>query len=415
VIAARAVVAAALVIGGVGSRERAASQEPPPAVARDAPTSTTPPRDESQARALIAKFECNRCHDGTGLAAAPADRHCVQCHREIRAGTFAAAPADLAIWQDHLHSLLVAPSLAHVGDRGLRRAWVAAFLQHPIDVRPGLPASMPRLAIDATDAAILAAYLVPFDDDAVTAAPPAGGDIAAGAQLFVDRGCVGCHRLTGATLPPASAPVPAALHPADAIALAPDLALARARLRPDRVVAWIVDPIAVDPATLMPRLGVTAVEARDLAAFVLRAPLAPPPAPPPPETRLPVLARAVGFDEVSARVFRKVCWHCHAQPDYALGDGGPGNTGGFGFLARGLDLSSYEGAASGSRGDDGRRRGIFGPLPDGTPRVIAHLMARRREEQGVDSAIRGMPLGFPALSLEEIQLVETWIDQGRPE
>lgn len=405
--AARAVVAAALVIAAAGCRDRAATQ-PPPSPPRDAP----PPRDDSQARALIAKYECNRCHDGTGLAAAPPDRHCVQCHRAIRDGTFAAAPADLATWQGHLRSLLVAPSLAHVGDRGLRRAWVTAFLQHPIDVRPGLLASMPRLAIDATDAAILAAYLVP-DDDAAAPPPPSDGDVAVGARLFVERGCVACHRMTGATVPPAPAAAPP--HPADAIALAPDLALARTRLRSDRVIAWIVDPLAVDPDTLMPRLGLTVAEARDLAAFVLRAPLAPPPAPPPPEARLPVLARAVDFEEVSTRVFRKVCWHCHAQPDYALGDGGPGNTGGFGFPARGLDLSSYEGASSGSRGDDGRRRGIFGPLPDGTPRVIAHLMARRAEERGTASAIRGMPLGFPALSLEEIQLVDTWIAQGRPE
>ena len=29
--------------------------------------------------------------------------------------------------------------------------------------------------------------------------------------------------------------------------------------------------------------------------------------------------------------------------------------------------------------------------------------------------VRGMPLGLPALSLEEIQLVESWVAQDRPE
>ena len=47
---------------------------------------------------------------------------------------------------------------------------------------------------------------------------------------------------------------------------------------------------------------------------------------------LPLRARPVAFEEVSERVLRKVCWHSHAQPDYARGDGGPGNSGGFGWI-----------------------------------------------------------------------------------
>lgn len=364
--------------------------------------------DVARAHALIEKFECNRCHDGTGLARAPHEKHCVTCHRDIRAGTFAAAAKDLALWKSHIRSLLVVPSLQHAGAR-LRRDWVVRFLQDPIDVRPHLPASMPRLAISAEDATILAAYFVP---DERADAPAPRGDLANGAGLFVDRGCPACHRFTGAQLPaPTTAAAPQA---ADAVALAPDLALARARLQPDRLVAWIRDPVRIDPDTLMPRLGLTEAEAWDIAAFVIGAPLAAP-APPAPETRLPVLARDVSFDEVSTRVFRKVCWHCHASPDFAFGDGGPGNTGGFGFAPRGLDLSTYEGVASGSRGDDGKRRSLFTPLPDGTPRLVAQLWARRLEERGLRADVRGMPLGLPALSREEIQLVESWIAQGRPE
>jgi hypothetical protein len=119
---------------------------------------------------------------------------------------------------------------------------------------------------------------------------------------------------------------------------------------------------------------------------------------------------------VSTRVFRQICWHCHGAPAFARGDGGPGNTGGFGFAPRGLDLSDYTGVTSGSRGPDGRRRSVLATMPDGTPRLIAHLLARRVEERGGEvPGIRGMPLGLPALSLEDIQLVETWIVQGRPE
>jgi hypothetical protein len=128
------------------------------------------------------------------------------------------------------------------------------------------------------------------------------------------------------------------------------------------------------------------------------------------------MRRPVAWQEVADRVFRKVCWHCHSAPFYAAGDGGPGNTGGFGFRPRGLDLSTHAGISSGLIGDDGRRRGVFAPTADGTPRIIAVLMARRLEERGGEvPGIRGMPLGLPAMSLEDIQLVETWIDQGRAE
>jgi hypothetical protein len=33
---------------------------------------------------------------------------------------------------------------------------------------------------------------------------------------------------------------------------------------------------------------------------------------------------------------------------------------------------------------------------------------------GNDGAVRGMPLGYDPLPLEEIQLVESWVAQGRP-
>lgn len=98
--------------------------------------------------------------------------------------------------------------------------------------------------------------------------------------------------------------------------------------------------------------------------------------------RLPVLARKVTWDEVETKVFRNVCWHCHAEPDFSAG----------------------------SLGDTGERRSIFAPLPDGTPRLVAHLDARHDEERGGTlPGIRGMPLGLPALPLVDIQLVESWI------
>ncbi len=301
-----------------------------------------------------------------------------------------------------------APSLA--GADRLRRSWVRGFLLEPHDVRPGLVAQMPHLPITPGEADRLAAHLVPDRTEPAIATAPAA--VARGQALFRSLACGRCHRFTG------SADDDPALHATgrDQVeplggswALAPDLRHARARMEPVQIAAWIVEPRGA-----MPRLGISTDDAHALAAFIATTPLAPPPAPPRIERRA-VLARAVTWDEVEAKVFRNVCWHCHAVPDYARGDGGPGNSGGFGFAPRGLDLSSYTGISAGSLDDVGESRSVFGKLDDGTPRIVAHLLARHTEEAGGSvPGIRGMPLGLPALPLEQIQLVESWISQGRP-
>lgn len=120
------------------------------------------------------------------------------------------------------------------------------------------------------------------------------------------------------------------------------------------------------------------------------------------------------WDEVERAVFRATCWHCHARADLALGDGGPGNSGGFGFAPRGLDLSSFEGALAGGLDNHGERRSVLAARPDGPPLLVERLLARQREERGGPRPdVRGMPLGLPALSPRAVQLVETWIAQGR--
>jgi hypothetical protein len=91
-----------------------------------------------------------------------------------------------------------------------------------------------------------------------------------------------------------------------------------------------------------------------------------------------------------------------------------GNTGGFGYPAKGLDLSSYEAIRSGSLGPDGRRRSVFSKDESGTPLLLRHMLAREVEVRDrIDPEHLGMPLGFPPMSAEQIQLVESWIAQGR--
>lgn len=365
-------------------------------------------------RALLLRFECNRCHDGLPVAAASLGKHCVRCHQDILSGRFEAPPDVLQRWQGHLTSLNAVPSLTTIGQR-LRRAWVASYLLAPQDLRPHLPATMPRLALSPQQAQRLAAYLVPAERQPLVLAP---AQVDQGRRVLDHKGCGTCHALRGAPLLASPIPVaPVALTAAAlqrGLLLAPDLAYTRARYQPRALLDWLRSPRALKPDAAMPEIALSEAEISAVAAYLLLAPLPPPPREPPPP-RLPVLARRVGFAEVNQQVLRRTCWHCHSSPDYALGDGGPGNTGGFGFAPRGLSLADYSDVMAGSLDEQRQRRSVFAPLSDGTPRLLAHLLARQREVRGeVVAGVRGMPLGLPPLTPEQIQLVESWIAKGRP-
>lgn len=391
-------VAAATVVRAAAPQAPAAFTEEPVA-----------PGDADRGRALIEKFECNRCHDGTGLAAAPRDKQCVGCHQDILAGRFRAPAAIMTRWREHLDLLREVPSLEASGARH-RATWIQSFLLEPRDLRPNLAATMPRLTMTADEARDVAAYLTRDHVDEPPMNPPTA-NLEQGRALFEAKQCGACHAFSGVSPAPSLTPPPGA-H--GAIALAPDLRVARERMRPASLVRWLLDPKKVKPDTLMPAVPMTEHEARELAIYVLSAPLSPAPERKIPE-RLGVLSRRVTFDEINDRIFKKTCRHCHSEPDYALGEGGPGNTGGLGFRPRGLNIGSYAGVAAGMLDEHGERTSVFSPMPDGTPRFVAALLARQAEEAGrPNPALRGMPLALPALSPEDIQLVESWVAQGRP-
>ncbi|HEY6556527.1 MAG TPA: c-type cytochrome [Polyangiaceae bacterium] len=401
------------------SRERAPSEgpatserarlTPPPA---PLPVAVQVAGNAAHGKELMRKYECNRCHDGTGVPPAPLEQHCVHCHQDILAGKFKASASKLAKWQKNVTSVRDIPSLAATGSR-FRADWIERFLLDPHDLRPALAQSMPRLKISASDARDIAAYLTATGDSAAPSVQPSG-DVTQGRELFETKGCGTCHRFSGvgelATVPRADGPV----DQQRAVSLAPDLRYARERFRTDRIVRWILAPQSLKPDTLMTPSPVSEREAAEIAHFILTAPLAAP-VPKPVPARLPPLPRKVAFEEVNERVLMKTCRHCHGNPDVALGDGGPGNTGGFGFAPRRLNLSSYSGVAAGLLDEQQQRASVFAKTSDGTPRLVAALLARHAEEAGKPNPeVRGMPLGLPALPAEDIQLVETWIAQGRP-
>ena len=192
--------------------------------------------------------------------------------------------------------------------------------------------------------------------------------------------------------------------------LAPDLRHVRERMAPSTLLAWLASPADLKPDTLMPTPSLSPEEREDVAAALLRAPLAVPPPPDLPE-RLPLLETPVTYAEVEEAVFHRVCWHCHSDPDGNGGDGGPGNTGGLGYAGVGLDLGSRESILAGIRLPDGQRQSVL----TGDPPLLVEVMLRRhRELAGQPEARPGMPLGLTPMSPTQIQLVESWIAQGSP-
>ena len=378
------------------------------------PAAPPDPRgDPGRGITLMARFECSRCHDIAGVTEPLPNKDCVGCHEEILSGSAHRAPADvLPKWREAVRPLAVTPDLPSSASH-FKRSWIEKFLLEPRDIRPNLHPMMPRLAISAEEARDIATALAPSDEEPVSWQ---GTDLARGRKLLEEKGCGTCHVFSGVRPLPDSPPALTAGNvPPASIALAPDLRFARERLQIKGLIAWLRNPDSVKPGAMMPSLKLSMREALDIARYIMTAELAPEPAPKF-APRLPLLDRRVTYEEVSQKVFRKTCWHCHGEPDYGVGDGGPGNTGGFGFKPRGLSLADYEGIASGYMDDKGERHSVFALTNEGTPRLVSSLIARRDEMAGYSSpSIRGMPLGLPPLSPEEIQLVESWIAQGRPE
>ena len=393
------------------AERRAARSAVPAGAPGETPAEIFDAGDAERGKTLVAELECNRCHAGTGLATPKLDQDCVGCHEQIATDKFRAKSSKLAQWKPHVMPYRDVPSLTDLGAR-LRATWVRDYLLHPHDLRPNLAQTMPRLPLLPEQARDIATYLtqdVPSGLPAVVVtSEPA--QVAHGKELLNERGCLSCHQLSGAgsSLTSKTDVAPRTR------ALAPDLRYARQRSEPAAIARWLLDPARVKRDAAMPNLGLSLADARDLAAFLSFGELEPL-TPPPSFARLPVLQRHVGFDEVNEQVFSVTCRHCHTNPDLAGGDGGPGNTGGFGFKPRKIDFSSYQGIQSGGVDARGERVSLFAPTKEGVPRLVAALVARHGEASGRESdEVRGMPLGLPALSAQQIQLVETWVAQGRP-
>jgi mono/diheme cytochrome c family protein len=125
--------------------------------------------------------------------------------------------------------------------------WLFSFLKEPSTIRPWMTVRMPTFGLkDHETTAISRMFAAldnaeyPFETEYYRLEPAAPEVTAAGAKLFTDFKCLQCH-IAGSGKPER-----------DAADLAPNLSLARSRLRPLWIEKWLRNPEALQPGTRMP-------------------------------------------------------------------------------------------------------------------------------------------------------------------
>jgi len=403
-------------------------------------------RDEAIAAGnkVFKEHQCNRCHTIDAMEPAARPLHCTSCHVFLKGlppgkdqwnGLAKKFGKDvMERYQRNIVHLMKVPDLTGLGKR-VRPEWIASYLAQPHDLRPLLEDSMIRHSLDPKEIRDVARYFAavadapdPWADGYVAAATPNKPDserLAKGRTLFAAKGCAGCHVIgnvkTGVDATTLEAGKSLSL-------LAPNLRFTKERTRADAIVEWIVDPKKMMPSTTMPAMGVSREEAEVLRDYLFHedpalaaAPVVTEPAVPKP------LDRPVAWEEVKERVLGKVCVHCHMN-DYEK-DPGPGNLGGLGYKGVKLRMRTYETLVSGAllpADTKGARYSVLVPQKGETVSPIVRALLRRRAESARDAipafqdhelppfptAPPGMPLGLPAMTDEETQILVSWIAQG---
>lgn len=183
-------------------------------------------RIAEEGRKLVSQHNCRACHvvDGYGRAIAPM-----------------IADTDF-----------LPPDLSPEGGRA-QSPFLFNFLQDPttMKIRPWLNVRMPTFHFTEDEANRFVAFFAaegkekPFDNALYTTPSPA--NIAVGKQVFEMLRCAQCHATTPVN--PENPPLP---NVANAQSLAPNLTLARVRLRHDWIPDWIRRPGEMIPTTRMP-------------------------------------------------------------------------------------------------------------------------------------------------------------------
>ncbi len=172
----------------------------------------------SEGRRMVQDFNCRACHviEGEGRAIAETIDE----------------PAFLP------------PILTGQGQK-TQTQWLFDFLVKPVPIRPWLKVRMPTFGFRGPQSNTFVEYFARLDDEefpSVYYDPDSISkeSLAIGEQMFTMFQCQQCHVL--GTIPKG----------VDPISLAPNLRMARTRLKPGWVTNWILDPDVYQPGTKMP-------------------------------------------------------------------------------------------------------------------------------------------------------------------
>jgi mono/diheme cytochrome c family protein len=168
--------------------------------------------------------------------------NCLGCHEYDREG-----PRSSGHIRDYysFEEKALAPPVLHGEGRKVQPLWVQDFIQLPMPLRPWLKVRMPTFGLDDKEVQVLSDYFVALEekDHPFFGVNPAAIDKASieqGKQALLGFKCLQCHVLD--VIPPGKNPDE----------LAPDLSLARSRLRPEWIEEWLTNPQAFQPGTRMP-------------------------------------------------------------------------------------------------------------------------------------------------------------------
>ncbi|MCF6149540.1 MAG: c-type cytochrome [Candidatus Kuenenia sp.] len=149
------------------------------------------------------------------------------------------------------------PPLLYGEGKKVQCKWAFEFLKEPFDLRPWLDVKMPSFGISIEEATNLAIFLAAKDDERYPydfieetkkgyieekeKAFPGYLEMAKNLFESEDVHCLQCH-IRGNKMPEGE--------PAD---WAPDLMLAKTRLKPEWIKRWLLDPQSIQPGTKMPK------------------------------------------------------------------------------------------------------------------------------------------------------------------
>lgn len=162
--------------------------------------------------------------------------NCINCHTIEEIGGAVKATLD--------DEAMAPPYLFPEGSK-VQEPWLHGFLDGPTPIRPWLKLRMPTFSLTDDEIGTITRYFlalhkIDFEIRDYGAFRTDPSIAAAGTKLFESLQCLNCH-YTGR--------IPEGKTPAD---LAPNLAMASGRLKPDWVLAWIARPDSIQPGTRMP-------------------------------------------------------------------------------------------------------------------------------------------------------------------